>query len=72
MRKAIEEGDLKADPEALQVFSPMVGVPTLYESDMDVITQAVKQNVKGSYIQPLSCLQWAHLALMEKFRVHES
>lgn len=70
LRKHVEDGSLAADPEALKVFLTLVGVPTLYDGDVDLVKQAVRQNVRGSYIQPLTCLQWAHLALMEKYPVH--
>ena len=67
MRKAISDGMLKEDPEAVKVFSSLVGLPTLYEQGVDLVKQAVRQNVRGTYIQPLSCLQWANLAILEKY-----
>ena len=73
LRKAVlGDGHLQKDPDALAVFESLVGLPTLYETDVNLVKQAVRQNVKGTYVQPLSCLQWAHLALMEKFPVHET
>ena len=72
MKKAITNGQVGKDTEALKLFLSLVGLPTLYEGPGDdaaggLVWQAIRQNVKGSYIQPLSCVQWAHLCLMTHY-----
>lgn len=42
-------------------------IPTLYEvgrGDTGLIQNAVRQNIKGSQIQPLTSIQWVHMTLL--------
>ena len=79
LRKSIQDGLVQKDEEALNVFTSMCAIPTLFEGQpddggdsSDLIQQAVRQNVQGTYIQPLTSLQWVHLCLLSHFGVAEA
>ena len=70
LRKAIDDQDVAENEDALKVFMSLYSLPTLFEGQpedggaSDLIAQAVRQNVEGTYIQPLSSVQWVHLCLL--------
>ena len=71
MRSEIEQGKLGTDHTALQIFETLLKVPTLWEgtasTNDSLIQQAFRQNVKGSMIKPLSCIQWCDLVLVAAY-----
>ena len=71
MRSEIEQGKLGTDHTALQIFKTLLKVPTLWEgtasTNDSLIQQAFRQNVKGSMIKPLSCIQWCDLVLVAAY-----
>jgi len=79
LRRAIQHDGLAKNLEALKVFQSICALPTLFEDSSgdvdnyssDLIRQAVRQNVQGTYISPVSSLQWVHLTLLTHFGVTE-
>ena len=79
LRKAIEEQDLSENDDALKVFMTLCSIPTLFEGQpegsgeaSDLIAQAYRQNVQGSFIQPLSSVQWVHICLLAHFGIADT
>lgn len=71
MRSEIEQGKLGKDQGALQIFKTLLKIPTLWEGTIStndsLISQAFRQNVKGSMIKPLNCIQWFDLVLVAAY-----
>lgn len=72
MKSEIEQGKLSADPTALKVFESLLKIPTLWEGTASgthgsLIEQAFRQNVKGTMIKPLNCVQWFDLVLVAAY-----
>ena len=72
MKSEIDQGKLGADPTALKVFESLLKIPTLWEGTVSgahdsLIKQAFRQNVKGTMIKPLNCVQWFDLVLVAAY-----
>lgn len=52
------------DQAALSLLKNLTSIPTLYDKNSDILSQCIRQNVKGTFVKPLTAIQWAHLAVM--------
>ena len=58
------------DTAAVNLLGNLLSLPTLFEEDKgtdSLIQSAVRQNVKGTQVQPLTALEWCHLVILSAF-----